>query len=65
MSVEKGEKMLKMFLMYMMTSSDMSEPECGAICVRKDVMDRFNHIIQEMKLDANELMEHFFNLYNW
>ncbi|CAL1531955.1 unnamed protein product [Lymnaea stagnalis] len=42
----------------------MSESECGAICVRKDVMDKFNVIMEETKLDANELMEHFFGLYN-
>ncbi|XP_005103979.1 zinc finger protein 652-A [Aplysia californica] len=42
----------------------MSDAECGAICVRKDVMDKFNVIMEETKLDANELMEHFFSLYN-
>ncbi|XP_055863102.1 zinc finger and SCAN domain-containing protein 2-like isoform X2 [Biomphalaria glabrata] len=42
----------------------MSDTECGAICVRKDVMDKFNVIMEETKLDANELMEHFFGLYN-
>ncbi|CAG5117129.1 unnamed protein product, partial [Candidula unifasciata] len=42
----------------------MSESECGAICVHKDVMDKFNVIMEETKLDANELMEHFFGLYN-
>ncbi|GFN85530.1 Zinc finger protein pegasus [Plakobranchus ocellatus] len=42
----------------------MSETECGAICVRKDVMDKFNAIMEETKLDANELMEHLFGLHN-
>ncbi|RUS85886.1 hypothetical protein EGW08_006370 [Elysia chlorotica] len=42
----------------------MSESECGAICVRKDVMDKFNQIMDETKLDANELMEHLFALHN-
>jgi len=42
----------------------MSDADCGAICVRKDVMDNFNRIMEDSRLDANELMEHFFNLYN-
>lgn len=41
----------------------MSDAECGAICVRKDVMDKFNIIMTDTKLDANELMEHLFNLH--
>ncbi|XP_076452620.1 uncharacterized protein LOC143288188 isoform X2 [Babylonia areolata] len=41
----------------------MSE-EAGAIVVRKDVMDKFNSIMAETKLEANELMEHFFGLYH-
>ncbi|KAK7087794.1 uncharacterized protein [Littorina saxatilis] len=40
----------------------MSE-ETGAIVVRKDVMDKFHSIMVETKLEANELMEHFFGLY--
>ncbi|XP_025089288.1 zinc finger protein 260-like isoform X2 [Pomacea canaliculata] len=39
--------------------------EAGAIVVRKDVMDRFHTIMAETKLEANELMEHFFGLYHW
>ncbi|KAL8610874.1 hypothetical protein ACOMHN_056729 [Nucella lapillus] len=38
--------------------------EAGAIVVRKDVMDKFNGIMAETKLEANELMEHFFGLYH-
>ena len=42
----------------------MSE-ETGAIVVRKDVMEKFHSIMAETKLEANELMEHFFGLYHW
>ncbi|KAK7490687.1 hypothetical protein BaRGS_00018104, partial [Batillaria attramentaria] len=38
--------------------------EAGAIVVRKDVMDRFHSIMAETRLEANELMEHFFGLYH-